>query len=63
MEDCYFNDDDDDQAQGEVKAGQEGHQEHPGKAGGPGEDRNVVPPPEPIQQVPPLPPLPLAGLT
>ena len=54
--------DDVDQARGEEEAGQEGHREHLGKAGGPGEDRYVMPPPEPVQQVPPLPPLPLAGL-
>ena len=50
------------QARGELEAGQEGHREHLGKAGGPVEDLNVVPPPEPTQQVPPLPTLPLAGL-
>ena len=44
----YFNYDNDDQAQGDLKAGQEGHREHLGKAGGPEEDLNVVPPPEPI---------------
>ena len=49
------------QARGEVEAGQEGHLEHLGKARGLQEDRNVVPPPEPIQ-VPLLPTLPLAGL-
>ena len=47
------------QARGEVEAGQEGRRECLGKAGGPGEDRHVVFSPEPIQQVPPLP---LAGL-
>ena len=49
------------QARGELEAGQEGHYECLGKAGGPVEDLNVVPPPEPTQ-VPPLPTLPLAGL-
>ena len=42
----YFNHDDDDQAQGDLKAGQEGRQEHL----------------EPTHLVPPLPILPLAGL-
>ena len=57
----YFNYDDDDQARGDLKAGQEGCQKHLGKVGGPKELRDVVPPPEPTQ-VPPLPTLPLAGL-
>ena len=61
-EGCYFNHDDDDQARGDLKAGQEGHQEHLGKAGGPKELLHVVPPPEPTHLVPPLPILPLAGL-
>ena len=61
MEDCYFNDDNDDQARGDLEAGQEGRHEHIGKVGGPEEDHIVVPPPEPTQ-VPPLPHLPLAGL-
>ena len=61
-EGCYFNHDDDDQARGDLKAGQEGRQEHLGKAGGPKELCHVVPPPEPTQLVPPLPTLPLAGL-
>ena len=60
-EDRYFTDDTDDQARGDLEAGQEGHHERLGKAGGPVEDLNVVPPPEPTQ-VPPLPTLPLAGL-
>ena len=50
------------QARGDLEAGQEGHRGHLGKAEGLIEDRNVVPPPEPTQQVPPLPTLPLAGL-
>ena len=58
----YFNYDDDDQARGDLKAGQEGRQEHLGKAGGPKELCHVVPPPEPTHLVPPLPTLPLAGL-
>ena len=63
FEECfYFNYDDDDQAQGDLKAGQEGRQEHLGKAGSPKELRHVVPPPEPTHLVPPLPTLPLAGL-
>ena len=50
------------QAQGDVEAGQEGHLEHLRKAGGPREDHYAMPPPELTQQVPPLPPLLLAGL-
>ena len=61
-EDRYFIDDTDDQARGDLEAGQEGHHKHIGKVGGPEEDHIVVPPPEPTQQVPPLPHLPLAGL-
>ena len=49
------------QARGDFEAGQEGHHELLGKAEGPGED-SIVPPPEPTQEVPPLPHLPLAGL-
>ena len=60
-EDRYFIADDDDQARGDLEAGQEGHHELLGKAEGPGED-SIVPPPEPTQEVPPLPHLPLAGL-
>ena len=73
---CYFNDNntegyycnDDNfeklllyQARGDLEAGQEGHHELLGKAGGPREYHYVVPPPEPTK-VPPLPTLPLAGL-
>ena len=61
-EDRYSIADHDDQARGDLEAGQEGHRGHLGKAEGPGEDSIVVPPPEPTQQVPPLPHLPLAGL-
>ena len=50
----------DDQARGDLEAGQEGHHKRLDKAGG-AVDLNVVPPPEPTQ-VPPLPILPLAGL-
>ena len=49
------------QARGELEAGQEGHHEHLGKAGVSEEELNVVPPPE-LTQVPPLPILLLAGL-
>ena len=61
-EDRYSITDHDDQARGDLEAGQEGRHEHIGKVGGPEEDHIVVPPPEP-NQVPPLPHLPLAGLT
>ena len=47
-EDRYSIADDDDQARGDLEAGQEGHHEHIGKVGGTEEDLNVVPPPEPI---------------
>ena len=67
FKDCYFNDGSAEDCyfikpEETLKAGQEGLQEHIGKAGGPKELLHVVSPSEPTHLLPPLPLLPLAGL-